>query len=84
MARVGAAEGQPAKGRRNMNYILVGAAAGLITGLLLTPKTGEESRRMVKERFSSVRDRAMRKVSTNGGRPEGESVESIVRADYLH
>ena len=57
-----------------MNYFFVGAAAGLITGLLLAPKTGEESRRMVKERFSSLRDNAMRRARTDGG-AERESLE---------
>jgi gas vesicle protein len=66
-----------------MNFF-VSVAAGLITGLLLAPKTGQESRRIFKERFSSVRDRAMRRINTNGGSSEGESLESTGRADYLH
>jgi gas vesicle protein len=66
-----------------MNYLLV-AVAGLIAGLLLAPKTGEESRGMVKERFSSLRDKMMRKGSTNGGGLGEEGLESTGRADYLH
>ena len=66
-----------------MNFF-VGVAAGLITALLLAPKTGQESRRIFKERFSSVRDRAMRRINTNGGSSEGEGLESTGRADYLH
>ena len=66
-----------------MNYPLV-AVAGLIAGLLLAPKTGEESRGMVKERFSSLRDKMMRKGSTNGGGLGEEGLESTGRADYLH
>ena len=49
------------------SMFFVGAAAGLFAGLLLAPKPGEESRGMVKERFSSLRDALMRKGSTNGG-----------------
>jgi hypothetical protein len=39
---------------------------------------------MIKERFSSVRDKVMRRGSTNGAGLEEESLESTVRADYLH
>jgi gas vesicle protein len=66
-----------------MNYFFA-AAAGLVAGLLLAPKPGEETRGMVKERFSSLRDRLMRKGSTNGGGMGEESLESTGRADYLH
>jgi hypothetical protein len=66
------------------NMFFVGTAAGLIAGLLLAPKPGKESRGMVKERFSSVRDKVMRRGSTNGAVSEEESLESAVRADYLH
>jgi gas vesicle protein len=67
-----------------MNYFFVGAVTGLIADLLLAPKPGIESRGMVKERFSSVRDALMRKGSTNGEGFEEGGLESIVRADYLH
>jgi gas vesicle protein len=66
-----------------MIYLFVGVA-GLIAGLLLAPRTGEESRGMVKERFSSLRDKMMRKGSTNGGGLGEEGLESTGRADYLH
>jgi gas vesicle protein len=66
------------------NMFFVGAAAGLIAGLLLAPKPGKESRGMVKERFSSVSDKVMRRGSTNGPVSEKESLESALRADYLH
>jgi gas vesicle protein len=66
-----------------MIYLFV-AVAGLIAGLLLAPKPGEETRGMVKERFSSLRDRLMRKGSTNGGGLGEEGLESTGRADYLH
>jgi hypothetical protein len=72
------------KRRREMNYFFVGVATGLIAGLLLDPKTGKENREMFKERFSSVRDRVMRKGSTNGGGLGEEGLESTGRADYLH
>jgi gas vesicle protein len=57
--------------------------ASLIAGLLLAPKPGKENREMFKERFSSVRDKVMRRGSTNGGGLE-EGLESTVRADNLH
>jgi gas vesicle protein len=60
------------------------AAAGLITGLLLAPKPGEETRMMVKERFNSLRDKMMKKEGTNGTGLEEEGLESTGRADYLH
>jgi gas vesicle protein len=66
------------------SMFFVGAAAGLIAGLLLAPKLGEESRGMVKERFSLLRDKVMRRESTNGVGLEEGSLESAVRADYLH
>jgi gas vesicle protein len=62
-----------------MNTLFV-AAAGLIAGLLLAPRTGKENREMLKERFNSLRDTLMRKESTTGG----EGLESTERADYLH
>jgi hypothetical protein len=71
------------KRRREMIYLFV-AVAGLIAGLLLAPKPGEETRDMVKERFSSLRDTLMRKGSTNGGGLGEEGLESTGRADYLH
>jgi gas vesicle protein len=66
-----------------MNTLLV-AAAGLIAGLLLAPRTGKENREMLKERFSSLRETLMRKGSTNGGGLGEEGLESTGRADYLH
>ena len=66
-----------------MNTLLV-AAAGLIAGLLLAPRTGKENREMFKERFNSLRDTLMRKGSTNGGGLGEEGLESTGRADYLH
>ncbi len=67
-----------------MNYFFVGAVTGLVAGLLLAPKPGIENRGMVKERFSLLRDKVMRRGSTNGAGIEEESLESAVRADYLH
>jgi gas vesicle protein len=65
-----------------MNVILV-AAAGLIAGLFLAPKTGKENRERVKEQFNMYKDRLMRKGTTNGSGTE-EGIESTGRADYLH
>jgi hypothetical protein len=73
----------PQEGEEEMIYLFV-AVAGLIASLLLAPKPGEETRGMVKERFSSLRDRLMRKGSTNGGGLGEEGLESTGRADYLH
>jgi gas vesicle protein len=66
-----------------MNTLLV-AAAGLIAGLLLAPRTGKENREMLKERFSSLRETLMGKESTNGGGSGEEDPESTGPADYLH
>jgi gas vesicle protein len=66
-----------------MNTLLVGAVTGLIAGLLLAPQPGKESREIVKERFNSLRDTLMKMRSTNGEGSQ-ESLESSVRANYLH
>jgi gas vesicle protein len=66
------------------SMFFVGAAAGLIAGLVLAPKPGKESRGMIKERFSSVRDKVTKRESTNGAGLEEESLESALRADYVH
>jgi hypothetical protein len=66
-----------------MNTLLV-AAAGLIAGLLLAPRTGKENREMLKERFNLLRDTLMRKEGPNGGGSGEEGLESTGRADYLH
>jgi gas vesicle protein len=77
-------DNQGSSGSFFSNMFFVGAAAGLIAGLPLAPKPGRESRGMVKERFSSLRDKVRRRESTNGAVSEKESLESAVRADYLH
>jgi hypothetical protein len=61
-----------------------GMATGLIAGLLLAPKAGKESRGVLKKQFGLVRDKVMRRGSINGRRSGEESLESAVRADYLH
>jgi gas vesicle protein len=66
-----------------MNTLLV-AAAGLIAGLLLAPRTGKESRELLKERFSSLRETLMTTESTNGERSRGEGPETTGPADYVH
>jgi gas vesicle protein len=65
-----------------MMYLIVGAA-GLLIGLLIAPKSGEETRERVKERFNVYKDRLMRKESTNGAGGD-EGIASTVQADYLH
>jgi gas vesicle protein len=65
-----------------MMYLIVGAA-GLLIGLLLAPKTGEETRERVKERFNLYKDRLMRKETTNGAGGD-EGTASATQADYLH
>ena len=62
-----------------MIYLIVGAA-GLLIGLLVAPRTGEESREMIKEQFNMYKDRFMRKETTNGD----EGIASTVQSDYLH
>jgi gas vesicle protein len=74
-----------------MNRLLVGAMTGLIAGLFFAPQTGQKTREMFKARFSSFRDASMGRESmkegwtggTNDGATE-KSLESTVRADYLH
>ena len=66
-----------------MNTLLV-AAAGLIAGLLLAPRTGKENRELLKERLSSLRETLMRTESTNGEGSGGEGPETTGPADYLH
>jgi gas vesicle protein len=65
-----------------MMYLIVGAA-GLLIGLLLAPKTGEETRERVKERFNLYKDRLMRKETTDGAGGDG-GVATTGQADYLH
>jgi hypothetical protein len=73
------------------SMFLVGAATGLIAGLLFAPQTGKKIREMFKERLSSHRDASMGRESmhegwtggTNDGATE-ESLEGTVHADYLH
>ena len=65
-----------------MIYLVVGAA-GLLIGLLIAPKAGEETRERVKERFNMYKDRLMRKETTNGAGGD-ERIASTVQADYLH
>jgi gas vesicle protein len=65
-----------------MMYLIVGAA-GLLIGLLIAPKTGEETRERVKERFNLYKDRLMRKETTNGAGGD-EGIASTVQSDYLH
>jgi gas vesicle protein len=73
------------------NMFFVGAAAGLIAGLLFAPQTGKKTREIFKERVSSFRDASKRRGSMNegwtGGTNDGgteKSLEGTVRADYLH
>lgn len=65
-----------------MVYLVVGAA-GLLIGLLIAPKAGQETRERVKERFNVYKDRFMRKETTNGAGGD-EGIASTVQSDYLH
>jgi gas vesicle protein len=74
-----------------MNTLLVGAMAGLIAGVLFAPQSGKQTREMFKERFSYYRNaptyRESMKEGWTGGTNDGateKSLESTVRADYLH
>jgi gas vesicle protein len=62
-----------------MIYLIVGAA-GLLIGLLIAPRIGQESREMIKEQFTMYKDRFMRKETPNGD----ERIASTVQSDYLH
>jgi gas vesicle protein len=74
-----------------MNTLLVGAVTGLIAGLFIAPQTGKQTREMFKARFNSFRNVSMGREymhegwtgGTNDGATE-KSLESTVRADYLH
>ncbi|MBI2958309.1 MAG: YtxH domain-containing protein [Chloroflexi bacterium] len=49
-------------GAKNMGIgILIGAAAGIAAGFLLAPKSGKETREMIRDKAASVRDRLSRK-----------------------
>jgi gas vesicle protein len=65
-----------------MQYLIVGAV-GLLIGLLIASKSGEETRERVKERFNLYKDRLMRKETTNGAGGD-EGIASTVQSDYLH
>jgi gas vesicle protein len=74
-----------------MNTLLVGALTGLIAGLFLAPQSGKQTREMFKKRFSFFRNAPMgreyMKEGWTGGTNDGateKSLESTVRADYLH
>jgi gas vesicle protein len=74
-----------------MNKLLVGALGGLIAGLFFAPQTGQQTREMFKERFSSFRNaptyRESMKEGWTGGTNDGateKSQEGTVRPDYLH
>jgi gas vesicle protein len=66
-----------------MNSLLVGAVTGLIAGLLLAPQTGKESREIVKERLK-LGQRYADEKGKHQREGSQESLESAVRADYLH
>lgn len=48
--------------------LLVGVAAGLAVGMLYAPKTGRETRQMVRERTTDVVDKAKQGISRIRGR----------------
>jgi gas vesicle protein len=70
------------QGEQAMLYLIAGAA-GLLIGLLIAPKTGEETRERMKEQFTMYKDRLMRKETANGAGGDGE-VATTGQADYLH
>jgi gas vesicle protein len=74
-----------------MNTLLVGAVTGLIAGLFFAPQAGKQTREMFKERFNFFRNvpvgREYMHEGWTGGTNDGateQSLESTVRADYLH
>jgi gas vesicle protein len=74
-----------------MNTLFVGAVAGLIAGVLFAPQRGKQTWELFKERFNYYRNAPMGREymkegwtgATNDGATE-KSLESTVRADYLH
>jgi gas vesicle protein len=74
-----------------MNTLLVGAISGFIAGLFFAPQRGKHTRELFKERFNFFRNAPMgreyMKEGWTGGTNDGateKSLESTVRADYLH
>lgn len=51
-----------AKGKKLGLGILIGAAAGLVTGLLTAPKSGKETRQDIKDKAKEVKGSAERKL----------------------
>ncbi len=53
-----ASEGNDSGGHGFLTGFLIGGAVGLLAGILLAPKSGEETRAIIMERGSEWRDKA--------------------------
>ena len=62
--------GKPNKAGLIATGIVIGAVAGVVAGLLLAPKSGKETRGMIKERFGAIRERFRRDRAGNGTEEE--------------
>jgi gas vesicle protein len=71
-----------AKGAFLSASFMAGMIAGVAVGMLVAPKPGKEARGMLKEQFSTVRNKVMRRRKE--GLIEEGKVESATRVDYLH
>jgi gas vesicle protein len=61
---------------------MAGMIAGVAVGMLVAPKPGKEARGLLKEQFSTVRNKVMRRRKE--GLIEAGAIESATRVDYLH
>lgn len=72
-----------AKGKKFGLGILIGAAAGVITGLLTAPKSGKETRQDVKSKAKEVKGSAERKLKEAHKELSKLSDEAQVKAKEL-
>ena len=64
-----------AKSNRMVPGLLFGAAVGVVTGLLLAPKPGKESRRVVAVQAGELREKASEYLSTMQRKMRGGNCE---------
>ena len=65
MADINNDPGKPNKAGLIATGIVIGAIAGVVAGLLLAPKSGKETRGMIKERFDAIRESLRRSKAGN-------------------
>ena len=64
-----------AKSNSVVSGVLFGVAVGVIAGLLLAPKPGKDSRRVVSVQASELRQKAVEYVTTMRHKMQGKSGE---------